>query len=76
MIKFLFLEGVAPNEIHERTFKVYNNCSHTIRTVERCVAEFKRGCTSPEKNPREGSPKRSSTPESITKIQVMVLESC
>ena len=40
--KFLLLEGVEPKEIHERILKVYNDCSPTIRTVERSVAEFKR----------------------------------
>ena len=40
VIKFLFLEGVAPKEIHERMLKLYNDCSPTIRTLERWVAEF------------------------------------
>ena len=31
VIKFLFLEGVAPKEIHERMLKVYNDCSPTIK---------------------------------------------
>lgn len=74
VIKFLFLEGVAPKEIHERMLKVYNDCSPTIRTVERWVAEFKRGRTSLEDDPREGRPKSASTPEIIAKIQDMVLE--
>ena len=74
VIKFLFLEGVAPKEIHERMLKVYNDCSPTIRTVERWVAEFKRGRTSIEDDPREGRPKSASTPEIIAKIQDMVLE--
>ena len=53
VIKFLFLERVAPNEIHERMLKVYNDCLPTIRTVERWVAEFKRGRTSLPYDPRE-----------------------
>ena len=48
VIKFLFLEGVAPKEIHERMLKVYNDCSPTIRTVERWVAKFTRSRTSIE----------------------------
>ena len=74
VIKFLFLEGVAPKEIHERMLKVYDDCSPTIRTVERWVAEFKRGRTSLEDDPREGRSKSASTPETIAKIQDMVLE--
>ena len=74
MIKFLFLEGVAPKKIHERMLKVYNDFSPKIRTVERWVAEFKRGRTSLQDGPREGRPKSASTPEIIAKIQDMVLE--
>ena len=74
VIKFLFLEGVAPKEIHERMLKAYNDCSPTIRTIERWVAEFKRGRTSIEEDPREGRPKSASTPEIMAKILDMVLE--
>lgn len=31
VIKFLFLEGVAPKEIHERMLRVYNERSPSIR---------------------------------------------
>ena len=37
--------------------KVYNDCSPTIRTVERWFAQFKRGRTSLKDDPREGRPK-------------------
>ena len=74
VIKFLFLEGVAPKEIQERMLKVYDDCSSTIRTVERWVAGLKRGRTSLEDDPREVRPKSTSTPETIAKIQDMVLE--
>ena len=74
VIKFLFLEGVAPKEIHERLLKVYKDSSPSIRTVERWVAEFRRGRMSLEDEPREGRPKTASTPEIIEKIQDKVLE--
>jgi len=74
VIKFLFLEGLAPKQIHERLLKVYKDSSLSIRTVERWVAEFKRGRTSLEDDPREGRSKSASTPEIIAKIQDMVLE--
>ena len=71
VIKFLFLDGVAPKEIHERMLKVYNDCSPSIRTIERWVAEFKRGRTSLQDDQREGRPKSASTPQIIAKIQDM-----
>lgn len=74
VIKFLFLEGVEPKEIYERLLKVYKDFSPSVRTVERWVAEFKRGRTSLQDDPREGRPKRASTPEIVAKIQDMVLE--
>ena len=52
--------------------KVYNDCSPTIRRVERWVAEFKRGRTSLKDDPREGRPKSASTPETIAKIQDLI----
>lgn len=74
VIKFLFLEGTAPKQIHERLLKVYKDSSPSIRTVERWVREFKRGRTSLADDPREGRPKTASTPKIVEKIQEMVLE--
>lgn len=74
VIKFLFLEGVAPKQIHERLLKVYKDSSPSIRTVERWVAAFKSGHTSLEDDPREGRPKSASTPENIAKIQDMIMK--
>lgn len=74
VIEFLFLKGVEPKEIHEQLFEVYKDSSPSLATVYNWVAEFKRGRTSLEDDPRQGRPKSASTPEIIAKIQDMVLE--
>lgn len=74
VIEFLFLEGVEPKQIHERLLKVLKDSSPSLATVYNWVAEFKRGRTSLEDDPRQGRPKSASTPEIIAKIQDMVLE--
>ena len=51
--------------------KVYNDYSPTIRTVERWVAEFKRGHTFLKDDPRERRPKSTSTPEIIAKWKIV-----
>ncbi|CAH2100850.1 unnamed protein product [Euphydryas editha] len=45
-----------------------------ISTEKRWVAEFKRGRTSLEDDPRQGRPKTATTPEIVEKIQDIVLE--
>jgi histone-lysine N-methyltransferase SETMAR len=74
LIYFLFLEGLKAKEIHERMLKVYKDSTPSISTVERWVAEFKRGRTSLEDDPRQGRPKTAVTPEIVEKIQDIVLE--
>lgn len=74
VIEFLFLEGVEPKQIHERLLKVYKDSSPSLATVYNWVAEFKRGRTSLEDDPREGRPKSASTTEIVEKIHDMVLE--
>ncbi|XP_050514974.1 protein GVQW3-like [Diabrotica virgifera virgifera] len=74
VIEFLFLEGLKAKEIYERMLEVYKNSSPSISTVQRWVAEFKRGRTSLAGDPRQGRPKTVTTPEIVEKIQDMVLE--
>jgi len=53
VIKFFVIESLAPNEIHSRFIKVYGDCSPSFSTIKKWAAEFKRGSTSPEVDPRE-----------------------
>jgi transposase len=56
VIKFFVKEGLMPNEIHSKFIKVYGNSSPSFSTVKKWAAEFKRGHTGLEYNPREGCP--------------------
>jgi len=63
VIKFFVKEGLTPNEIHSKFIKVYGDSSPSFSTIKKWAAEFKRGCTSLEDDPREGHPKIATTLE-------------
>jgi len=73
VIKFFVKEGLTPNEIHSKFIKVYGDSSPSFSTFKKWVAEFKRGHTSLEVDPREGHPKSATTPEIIEQVHDMVL---
>jgi len=50
--------------------KVYTSFS----TIKKWAAEFKRGCTCLEDDPREGRPKSATTPENIEQVHDMILD--
>ena len=54
--------------------KVYGDSSPSFSTIKKCVAEFKRGRTSLEDDPREGRPKSETTPEIIEQVHDMLLD--
>jgi len=62
IIKFFVKEGLTPNEIHLKFIKVYGDSSPSFSTIKKWAAEFKRGCTNLEDEPREGRPKSATTP--------------
>jgi hypothetical protein len=64
VIKLFVKEVLTPNEIHSKFMKVYGESSPSFSTV-RWAAEFKRGHTSLEDDPREGRPKSATTPEIV-----------
>jgi len=74
VIKFFVKEGITPNEIHSKFIKVYGDSSPSFLTIKKWVAEFKRGRTSLQDDPRKGHPKSASTPEIIEQVQDMVLD--
>jgi histone-lysine N-methyltransferase SETMAR len=53
VIKFFVKEGLTPKEIHSKLIKVYGNSSPSFSTIKKWAAEFKRGRTSLEDDPRE-----------------------
>jgi len=59
VLKFFVKEGLTPNEINSKFIKVYVDSSLSFSTIKKWAAEFKRGRTSLEDDPREGRPKRA-----------------
>jgi transposase len=74
VIKFFVKEGLTPKEIYSKFIKVYGDSSSSFSTLKKWAAEFKRGRTSLEGDPREGSPKSATTPEIIQQVHDMVLD--
>ena len=74
VIKFFVKEGLTPNEIHSKFINVYGDSSPSFSTIKKWAAEFKRGRTSLEDDPREGRPKSATTPEIIEQVHDMVLD--
>ena len=68
VIKFFVKEGLTPNEIHSTFIKVYGDSSPSFSTIKKWAAEFKRGPTSLENDPREGRPKSATTLEIIEQV--------
>jgi histone-lysine N-methyltransferase SETMAR len=74
VIKFFVKEGLTPNEIHLKFIKVYEDSSPSFSTIKKWAAEFKRGRTSLEDDPRERCPKSATPPEIIEQVHDMVLD--
>ena len=68
VIKFFVKEGLTPKEIHSKFKNVYGDSSPSFSTIKKWAAEFKRGHTSLEDDPRVGRPKSATTPEIVTII--------
>jgi histone-lysine N-methyltransferase SETMAR len=74
VIKFFVKEGLTTNEIHSKFIKVYGDSSPLFSTIKKWAAEFKRGRTSLQADPREGRPKSATTPKIIEQVHDMVLD--
>jgi histone-lysine N-methyltransferase SETMAR len=72
IIKFFVKEDLTPNEINLKFIKVYGDSSFS--TIKKWAAEFKRGYTSLEDDPREGCPQSETTPEIIEQLHDTVLD--
>jgi histone-lysine N-methyltransferase SETMAR len=74
VIQFFVKEGLTPNEIHSKFITVYGDSSPSFSTIKKWAAEFKRGRTSLEDDPRDRRPKSATTPEITEQVQDMVLD--
>jgi histone-lysine N-methyltransferase SETMAR len=73
VIKFFDKEGLMPKEIHSKFIKVGGGL-FWFSTIKKWAAEFKRGRTSLEDDPREGRPESATTPEIIEQVHDMLLD--
>ena len=65
VIKFLFLQGKAPKEIHTILTETLGEYAPSYATVKNWVTQFKRGGYSTFDAPRPGRSKTVTTPEII-----------
>jgi len=73
IIKFLTLEKQPANNIHECLVRVYGEGASSYATVTRWVAEFKRGRTSLEDNPRAGRPVDATGDDCCHAVKTLVM---
>ena len=76
VIKFFFLQGKAPKEIHAILTETLGEHEPSYATVKNWVAQFKRGDFSTYDVPRPGRHKTVTTPEIIDQIYELILEDC
>ena len=74
VIKFFFLQGKVPKEIHAILTETLGQHAPSYATVKNWVAQFKRGDFSTCDAPRPGRPKTVTTPEIIDKIHGLISE--
>ena len=74
VIKFFFLQGKVPKEIHAILTETLGEHAPSYATDRNWVAQFKRGDFSTCDAPRPGRPKTVTTPEIIDQIHELILE--
>ena len=76
VIKFFFLQGKAPKEMHANLIETLGEHASSYATIKNWVAQFKCGNFSTFDAPCPGWPKTVTTPESINQIHELILEDC
>ena len=74
VIKFFFLQGKGPKEIHAFLTDTLEEHAPPYATVKNLVVQFKLGDFSTCDAPRPGRPKIVTTPEIIDQIHELILE--
>ena len=74
VIKFFFLQGKAPKEIHAILIETLGEHAQSYATVKNWVTQLKRADFSTCDAPRPGRPKTVTTPEIIDQIHELILE--
>jgi len=76
VIKFFFLQGKAPKEIHAILTETLGEHAPLYVTIKNWVAQFKHGDFSTCDAPRPRQPKTVTTPEIIDHIHELIWEDC
>ena len=76
VIKYFFLQGKAPKEIHAILKETLGDNAPSYATVINWVAQFKRGDFSTCDAPRPGRSNAVITPEIFDQIHELILEDC
>ena len=74
VIKFFVKKGLKPMEIHNEMVNVLGDDAPSKTTVCKWAAEFQRGRSSLEDDPRSGRPKSATTEETINAVHDMVMD--
>ena len=74
MIEFLTLENIQPQQIHNRMIVVYGEDVPSYATVKRWAAEFCRGRTCLQDEPRSGRPSEAVCEENCRAVENIVLQ--
>ena len=76
VIKFFFVQGKAPKEIHAILTQTLGEHAPSYATVKNLVVQFKRSDFSTCDAPCTGQPKTVTIPEIIDQIHELILEDC
>jgi len=76
VIKFFFLQGKAPKEMHANLIETLGEHASSYATIKNWVAQFKCGNFSTCDVTRPGRPKTVTTPEIIDQNHELTLEDC
>lgn len=74
VIQYFNLKGLSPTNIKEELDSTLGESSPSFTTVKYWVAEFKRGRTNCQDEPRSGRPNEVTSPEMVKKIHKIVLD--
>jgi len=74
VIRYFFLQGKAPKEIHAILTDTLGEHAPSYSTVKKWVAQFKCGDFSTCDAPHPGRPKTVNTPETVDQIHELLLE--
>ena len=74
VIKYLLKKEMSPKTIHEDIVTTLGDDSPSYSTVKKWSADFKRGRTSTEDDPRSGRPKTATTDIQVEAIHCMVMD--